>query len=543
MSNLSETTYGTRLHTDLDEHAVSVIIEAAKLIGQSLNPQTAIEGILKLAAESLQLNQGRILLPNKQTGVLHIKYAYGISEQEQLKGVYALGEGVTGKVMASGDIALVPNIALEPTYVAKLCTPPPTDNKPIAYIAVPIVEQEKTIGVLAVHPAATEHNQLKIHLFLLQVLAQMICQVLNISVLVKEKTKRLVNENEALKQQSAGGAVTFDLQGNSPLFNAAVRKAILAAKSTAAVLLTGESGSGKEKFARLIHQYSDRNDSPFICINCAAIPAQLLESELFGHEKGSFTGATSTRVGKFELASGGTLFLDEIGDMSLDLQSKLLRVLQEKTVQKVGANKEIPVDVRIIAATNANLENSVNSGEFRLDLFYRLNVVRISLPTLRERKEDIRLLALHFLSRENQRYRRNVILAADALQVLENYQWPGNIRQLENVIERAVIMSSHNTVTATHIQSMLNEEASIDIESKNPTRMAAGHLPFFSDVPSLPVRGYNKVSNDEQPRILEALHMANGNKTAAAKILGMTPRQLHYRLKKLQISEKINHLA
>jgi Nif-specific regulatory protein len=256
---------------------------------------------------------------------------------------------------------------------------------------------------------------------------------------------------------------------------------------------------------------------------------------LFGHEKGSFTGATATRIGKFELAGGGTIFLDEIGDMPLDLQSKLLRVLQEKVIHRVGANKEIDTDVRIISATNKNLEQAVNNAEFRLDLFYRLNVVSISLPPLRSRKEDIRLLALHFLNRENQRYARNVILSPEAMDLLETYQWPGNIRQLENVIERAVIMSYQDALSVAQLEAILSEEANISIDFNSRYNRPAPHGAPGSNYANTPIRGYLRVKENDGPRIVDAVNQTNGNKTAAAKLLGMTPRQLHYRLKKLAI--------
>ena len=312
----------------------------------------------------------------------------------------------------------------------------------------------------------------------------------------------------------------------------------MAAKSEAAVLLVGESGSGKEKFARMIHQLSDRRDMPFICINCAAIPEQLLESELFGHEKGSFTGAIQNRIGKFELASGGTLFLDEIGDMPLELQAKLLRILQEKKLQRVGGNNEIDVNVRIISATNKELENAVNISDFRLDLFYRLNVISIQLPPLRERADDIKLLALHFLNRANQRYSRNAILTPNTLQLLESYSWPGNIRQLENVIERAIIMSDQDKISEEQLESILNDEAKICIvpSFKQPPSHH-GQSTLTAQASEFHNRAYSRVRKMEKPAILEAIARAHGNKTSAAKMLGMTPRQLHYRIKKLGITE------
>jgi Nif-specific regulatory protein len=545
MATVSSNVYNQEFTGGLDDQAVIVLIEAAKLIGQSLEPKIAVQGLMQILSERLQLERGRVLLQDKLSKELHIQYSYGLSAEEQARGTYALGEGVTGKVMATGNIALIPNVALEPTYLARVSTSTQIGTKPIAYIAVPIIQEEQTIGVLAVHPVSSEQAKLKMDLFVLQILAQMICQVLQINNMVKQKTESLVTENNMLRNGKSGESIHIGIQGKSPTFLNAVQKATQAAKSDAAVLLNGESGSGKEKFARIIHQLSDRSEHPFICINCAAIPEQLLESELFGHERGSFTGATSNRVGKFELASGGTLFLDEIGDMPLELQSKLLRVLQEKSIQKIGSNREVPVDVRIISATNKNLELAVNSGEFRLDLFYRLNVVKIGLPPLRDRKEDIRLLALHFLNRGNQRYQRNVILTSEALDVLEAYRWPGNIRQLENVIERAVIMSNDDIIAVPQLQTILSEEADIDIESGHKSSAAPmpGNMPgnYYPSLPEFaaPIRGYSKVQEQEAPHILEALQKANGNKTAAAKLLGMTPRQLHYRIKKLELPANV----
>ena len=526
------------LRRGLDEQAVNVLIEAAKLIGQSLDPATAIEGILKVLSEELEFTRGRVLLPNYKSNHLLISYSYGLNDAEIRRGVYALGEGVTGKVMANGEIALVPNVALEPTYLARVSRSTPINSQPLAYIAVPIFKEDKPIGVLAVHPRNSSHGPLTIGLFVLQIISQMISQVLSIKKLVKKQTEQLLVENKQLKNEKLIESMAAGLHGQSSAFLKAVRKASLAARSDAAVLLVGESGSGKEKFARMIHQLSEQRSSPFICINCAAIPEQLLESELFGHTKGSFTGASSNRTGKFEAANGGTLFLDEIGDMPLELQSKLLRVLQEKLIQKVGGDKEIPINVRIISATNKNLENAVNSAGFRLDLFYRLNVVSITLPPLRERKQDIKTLAIHFLNRGNQRYVRNIILTEEALQLLESYSWPGNIRQLENVIERAIIMADEDELSVVKLQSTLNEEANISIPSICPLP-ANGNTNFnpSGDSSNQPIRGYSRVNNLERPAIIDAIQKAKGNKAAAAKLLGMTSRQLHYRLRKLNISE------
>ncbi|MDH5258176.1 MAG: sigma-54 dependent transcriptional regulator, partial [Gammaproteobacteria bacterium] len=286
------------------------------------------------------------------------------------------------------------------------------------------------------------------------------------------------------------------------------------------------SGTGKEKFARMIHFSSQQKDQPFITVNCAAIPDNLLESELFGHTKGSFTGATQNKIGKFEAANNVTLFLDEIGDMNYDLQAKLLRALQEKTIQRVGSTTETTINVRVITATHKNIKDAVNQGHFRLDLYYRLNVLPIELPPLRERKGDIKLLSLFFLNRANQRHRKNISLTAEIIHHLDQHQWPGNIRQLENVIERIVILSETEIVTKDQVRYFLDDENSVS--PINSTVRGFPGAQMFN-------RPYAKVNENERNMILESLKTSGGNKTQAALNLGMTPRQLHYRIEKLAI--------
>jgi transcriptional regulator with GAF, ATPase, and Fis domain len=289
-------------------------------------------------------------------------------------------------------------------------------------------------------------------------------------------------------------------------------------------LVLGESGTGKELIARAIHYASPRKEKPLIKVNCAALPENLLESELFGHEKGAFTGAVARRIGRFEQADQGTLFLDEIGDLSPALQSKLLRVLQEKEFERVGSNQTIKVDVRMIAATNRNLEEAIRRGTFREDLYYRLNVVTISLPPLRERKEDIPPLLDHFLrkySRENNR--ETVALSKEAKERLMNYHYPGNIRELENIIERAVILCRGNTVTTQDLP--LNLQESEGEESLKRARESGRSLPEV-------------LEEIEKHRITQALQKSGGVQTKAADELGISERVLRYKMKKHKLAEK-----
>jgi len=503
----------------------AVILAAAKLIGRSLEPAVAIGGILKSLSSLLALDKGRVILPDPDAGVLRIAYAHGLSDREVRKAVYPLGEGITGRVMTTGELALIPDVSQEPDFLALVTPDSDYDLQPLAYIAVPIMRKDMPIGVLAVQRRAPKPAQFVHDLNVLQIMAAMIGQILQINALIREQTKELRQENERLKHlDHIEGEAVHGIVGRSPALRRAVEEARKAAASSqATVMLIGESGTGKERFARMIHLASERRDKPFVCINCAAIPPNLLEAELFGYEKGSFTGAVAARMGKFEIASGGTLFLDEIGDMAPDLQSKLLRVLQEKTVQRIGAEREIPVDVRIVSATNKQLEEAVKVNAFRLDLYYRLNVIPIMLPPLRERQGDIQLLGLYFLARYNQQQHRDVVFTPEALERLAGYEWPGNVRQLENIIERLVIMSDAERIGAEDISRMLLPESSI-----RPGDVSGATVESFP-------RPYRKVQDDERERIIAALRRAQGNKTHAARQLGMSPRQLHYRLIKLKI--------
>lgn len=524
----------------LNEKYAETLLESAKIIGCSLDPNDTVAAILRLLADRLHLEKARVLLHDDLRNGLRIHFSYGLSEEELGRGSYGLGEGITGRVMSTGHAAIVPDIDSEPLYLGRVATRSDLPSGKVSYLAVPIWQNDKAIGVLAAHPRETNEANVKNSLYVLQVCGAMIGQVLQIDGLIKQRTATLATEYEELKEALRSEGQVYGILGQSEPLRKAVAKALRASKSSATVLMVGESGCGKERFARMIHLASDRRDSPFVCLNCAAIPEDLLESELFGHEKGSFTGATASRPGKFEMANRGTLFLDEIGDMSLDLQAKLLRALQDKKVTRVGGNQEIETDVRIVAATNRDLEAAVRRSEFRLDLYFRLNVLQIHLPPLRERDGDIKLLALYFLNRENQRYCRNLMLTGRALDKLASYNWPGNIRQLENVIERAVIMLDQDRILAEHIDSILEQEPDIGLD-KHPRQVVPALFRRLGEGDNSnsdsSARPYQRVKTDEREVIESALRQARGNKTQAAKYLGLSSRQLHYRLVKLGISQ------
>ena len=303
-------------------------------------------------------------------------------------------------------------------------------------------------------------------------------------------------------------------------------------QTQATVLLLGESGTGKELFARAVHLASGRRDQPFIKVNCSAIPDTLFESELFGYELGAFTGASSTRAGWFEQAHDGTIFLDEIGELPLAMQSKLLRTLQEGTLVRLGGQREIRVNVRLVAATNRDLAAEVQAGRFRQDLYYRLNVIPIRLPSLRQRPEDIRALALHFASRANQAHQRNVNLSTEALARLEQHDWPGNIRELGNMIERLVLLADEALVSVPELDRFLPGPTAIRVASVDAHGPAGPRDPG----PAL-VRNYGSAASHSAQALQAALSAHGGNQSRAAQSLGLTLRQFSYRLRKASLHE------
>jgi Nif-specific regulatory protein len=445
---------------------------------------------------------------------------------------YKKGEGITGKVWKFGTPIVVPDISKEENFLNKYKLNLQKKGK-VAFIAVPVKSENKVIGVLGVEKSYKKTESLDDYTRFLTMVGNILGQNIKlISKMIAEKRK-LEKEKEQLKSritQIVSKTGIEDIIGVSKPILEIVETIKNIAPTPATVLLLGESGVGKELFAKTIHKFSDRADKPFIKINCAAIPEDLLESELFGYEKGAFTGAYTTKKGKFELANGGTIFLDEIGDMPISLQAKILRVLQEKEVERIGSAKPIKVDVRVIAATNKNLEDMVNQGTFREDLYYRLNVIPVYIPPLRERKEDIPVIINYFINKFNKEYGKQVVISEELMQLFLEYEWPGNVRQLQNTIERMVILSKKDVLTPED----LPKDIKID---KKPVKKPETHFANIKTTPSkleLP----KTVEEIEKEAIINALEKTNYVVKHAAKLLGMTPRQVRYRMEKYRIPLK-----
>lgn len=336
------------------------------------------------------------------------------------------------------------------------------------------------------------------------------------------RTKNLEVENKVLKKELTKEYSFQNLVGNSEPMHRIFDLIKRVSQTPTNILITGESGTGKEVIAKAIHYNGLLKEKPFVTINCGAIPEQLMESEMFGHKKGSFTGAVNDKVGLFEVADGGTLFLDEVGELPVTIQVKLLRAIQERVIRRVGATEDIKVDVRICAATNRDLEEMVKSGGFRQDLFYRLNVINIKAPSLRERSEDIPLLANHFLNKYNERLNKNISgISAEAMEMMKKYQYPGNVRELENIIERTVALEGGATILPESLPPFVN--------TPSGRKMASSHeIEIGDDGIDL-----DKVMGQiEKELLVKAIHASNGIKKRAAKLLHITFRSMRYRVEK-----------
>lgn len=519
-----------------------VLQQVTSLASKQLDTKIVFREILHLMSELLGLNRGRIVLieDNKKFG--SIKHAYGLTPQEVERGRYAMGEGITGRVLQMGQTIIVQNIDEDQNFLGRTVKREHLPQKIVSFYAIPIQVNYITVGVLGCHRIRMRRRMMSDDLSILKILTTIISQILHMQQHIEKQTNALTLQNDWLKKMFHSDSTRYGIVGKSPQVLKAISTIEQVSQANASVLLLGESGTGKELFARALHLASPRREEAFIKVNCAAIPENLFESELFGHEKGAFTGAVGMRAGFFEQANGGTIFLDEIGEMPMAMQTKLLRTLQEGTLTRLGGKSEIKISVRIVAATNRDLAHEVNIGNFRQDLFYRLNVIPIKLPSLSQRKTDIPLLTMYFLNKTNQTNQRNIHLTQSALDQLQLHTWPGNIRELSNFIERLVLLCEKSLVDADDIQFFLSQNKAENIQLgnrsnfTNHTPQMSMIQPFSSSYPydqQFAVRHYARADSHEKEDLMSALQRAGGNKTRAAQLLGMTARQFSYRLAKL----------
>ena len=509
---------------------VNALFRIVKLIDSAVYLDTALPEILRVLHDTLRMERATLALLDESRQHLTIRASYGLTVEEELRGVYHVDEGVYGQVFRTVAPFIVPDVHSEPLFLNRTGARHNFSKTKIALIGVPVVLGEAPVGVLSVDRLFNLDVSFEEDVRFLTVLATLIAQFLSLNQSIRRDRQQLVQENLSLKAQLHERHKKHYIIGHSKSMQEVFWNIERVAPSTATVLLLGESGTGKELVAQAVHEASLRSKNPFVKVNCAALPEALLESELFGHEKGAFTGAGELRIGRFELAHKGTLFLDEIGEMPLLLQAKLLRVLQEHEFERLGSSQTRTADARIIAATNVNLETEVDKGRFRNDLYYRLNVVPIVLPPLRKRREDIPLLLDHFLKTSNERNGKHIGMTNNFLDLLTAYDWPGNVRELQNLMERLIILSTGNVLRVEDLPDYIIHPADQLNRSMAETATPGQYL--------------NRNKSDTRPKslkdlereqVVDALARHGWVQARAARELGLTQRQIGYRMKKFNL--------
>ncbi len=499
------------------ETELPLLFEISQRINRSTYLKEAMNDIMEIVALYLSAERSLLSILNREVSNIFIEAAYGITPEEKKQGKYLIGEGITGEVVKTGKPVYIEKIKNATGFVNKTRINLKTDKKEdISFICVPITIEDEIIGTLSIAKVYDDRIIREELIRILTVVGSMIAQAVQARQDRMEEIERLRNENKQLHNELQGRFLNENIVGNSNKMREVFNQIQQVAKTQATVLIRGESGVGKELIADAIHYGSDRAEQPLIKVNCAAIPETLIESELFGHEKGAFTGADKQKKGRFELAQGGSIFLDEIGELPLQIQVKLLRVLQEREFERLGGTKTIKTNVRIIAATNRNLENAIQEGVFREDLYYRLSVFPVYVPALKERLNDIPLLVDHFIQKTNKKNGTDIKrISSSAIEMLMIYKWPGNIRELENCIERAAILSTDKVIRPQNLPPTLQTA-----QSSGTTN--SGTLQSIVD----------KV---EKQLIIDTLTNQRGNVLQSAKELGISNRKLGLRIEKYEI--------
>ena len=494
---------------------IVVLREIASAVARERNVHKLLEEVIAILEQTMGMLRGTITL--LEGDELRIEASTRqLNSEERALGRYHIGEGITGLVAKSGRAEVVADVRKDRRFLNR--TRSRKVNEPLSFVCVPLRHAGQVIGTLSVDREMTGDTAgLVRDVALLEIIANLCAEAASVCREQCAEQEALKAENLRLRDmlvENPGRIV-----GNAPEMRAVFEQIRQVAPSEATVLIRGSSGTGKELVAKAIQSLSARKDKPFVVLNCAALPESLVESELFGHEKGAFTDARERRIGRAEAADGGTLFLDEIGDLSIPVQVKLLRFLQERTFSRIGSNEELTSDVRFIAATSRNLEELMAKKLFREDLYYRLSVFPIALPDLARRQDDILLLAQHFLSKMRLKYGKNVTrFSAPAIAMLQSYAWPGNVRELENCVERAVLTAKDDCVHGYNLPPTLQ---SGDV-SESP----------YESEDSVGMTLAEKMAVYERRLLEEALSRHDGNQSAAGRELGISPRMMCYKMKK-----------
>lgn len=498
---------------------VPLLFEMGRAISELNDLSLALDTLLEYMRKDMVVERAMINLHHRETGRTVIHKSLGLTEEEEARGVYFPGEGITGQVVELAKPIIVPRIGDEPAFLNRTESLSHPEDGECAFVCVPIMRGRKVLGSISAVRRYDNEELLAKHVDALVVVSYMLAQAVEL-YLVENVDKVLWEQrHRALLGELRERFKPSNIIGSSKVMMEVFVLLHKVAQTRTTVLLLGESGVGKEMIANAIHYDGPNPNGPMVKFNCAALPESILESELFGHEKGSFTGATQLRKGRFEEADGGTIFLDEVGELSLGVQAKLLRVLQERAFERVGGNKTITVNIRIVAATNKDLAGMVAMGRFREDLYFRLNVFPLLVPPLRDRGSDIITLAEHFVDRFAKENNKTIQrIATPALNMLMHYHWPGNVRELENVIHRAVILTEDDAIHAYNLPLSLQ-------------------LPVFSGA-DIQNGLEAKLAAIEYEMLVGALRLHQGNTTDAAKELGLTRRTMGLRMKKYNLTYK-----
>jgi Nif-specific regulatory protein len=524
------------------DQEMAVLTEISSILASTLELSDTFIKVMQILIDKLDIQRGTLVLLDESSGQARIEAALGFTQDQIERGVYNLGEGITGIVLATGKSRVIADIRKDPDFLNR------TDSRnldnlttPLSFICAPIHIENHIAGALSVDKPFVTQELLEQDEQFLIIVAAFLSQAIQVNRLVMRQKDQLLEENAQLRAIVKDRYRFENIIGDSPAMHEVFATVAQVANSRATVLLLGETGTGKEMIAKATHYNSPRKEKPFIRVNCGALTGTLLESELFVHVKGSFTGAVRDKIGRFEAADGGTIFLDEIGTMEPHLQVKLLRVLQEREFERVGDTSTLKVDVRVIAATNVDLQEMVARGTFREDLYYRLNVVNVYLPPLRNRREDIPRLVDHFLDKYNQLNERKLKrISREMLSILLRYPWPGNVRELENAIERAVVLSRGEDFTEELLplsvrmfaQQRRNTQSSESIE----TLCARLSEQAIADYELREGEIYQLLMDRVESALIEkALARCGGVKTKAADFLGINRNTLNKKVKDLGI--------
>jgi Nif-specific regulatory protein len=542
--------------------ALMGIYEISKVLTRPARLETALSGVVNLLHSFLDMSGGLIALLDEEDRTTTVVGA-GWNEAEAREHFERLPEQAVGQIVVSGMPLVVRDVAKSPLFAewGELKAEGAAEVR--SFVGVPIKGESRTIGTLTIERVGSQSSPgtLDEDVRYLTMIANLVGQTVALQSMVERDRERLMAERNRLEQElEQKNAPKHEgiawIIGKSRAIQEVTEKVQLVARCNLPVLLCGESGTGKELFARAIHEYSPRKEQPYIRLNCAALSESVLESELFGHDRGAFTGAIGMRKGRFEMADGGTLFLDEIGEISTTFQAKLLRVLQEGEFERVGGSRTIKVDVRLVTATNRNLEAAVISGDFRSDLYYRISVVPIFLPPLRERREDVSLLAREFLKRFNKEHGVTLSISPRAMEVLTAYDFPGNVRELESCVRRTAALTKTPMLQAEDFD--LSNESNSKALDKPMTgkRLPGGGARAF---PALPpdvgeqaeahsgnaepeeehsAEAASEGDFSERERLVDAMERAGWVQAKAARLLSLTPRQMGYALRKHAIEIK-----